>query len=109
MKNKITKNKIKEIKELKEQGLRRIEISKKLKINPYLISYYSNDDFRKEVNEKKREKYNKLTKREKHQLYLSRKEYQKGYFKERYNLDPIFRAKHQERARNYKRRKNDKK
>jgi len=95
---------IKQIEKLNLKGLSQINISHKLNIPIHKVNYY--------INRKERIKYitNRFSKKsieEKRATYRKRIPYLKVWFKNKYNTDPIFRAKHIENVKRcYNARKN---
>jgi hypothetical protein len=88
--------------ELKQSGKKIREIAKQLKISESLCAYYFNEDKRKDRIKKSVDYFKGLSRERKKKIYDSRKEYLRIYMKKKYNSDPIFKAKQQERARRNK-------
>jgi len=88
----LTKNEIKQIKELRELSIE--QLAKQFNVSKQTIKYHLSNEFRIEkINQVK--KYNKkLPKKRKREIQISKREYFKNYFKQRYRTDKEFREKH---------------
>ena len=83
----LTKQQIKEIRKLREEGLSTYELARKFKVAQSTICYHTDKTSKRRIS------------------YKSRKEYMKTYLKNRYKNDPIFREKQINRAKNYQKSK----
>ena len=101
---KLTKEQIKEIKELSKEK-NSYELAKLFNVSQNTIMYWISNRDKQIIRNKNYVK--NLSKERKHKLYLRQKEYQKIYFMNRYRTNEVFRNKVKERAKEYKRKKND--
>ena len=94
----VTKKQIEEIKRLSSEGKKQKDIAVIIKISKTAVLYHLNGDYAEGRKIRSKEAYKKLSKKEKRELYLKRKEYTKKYLKDRYKNDFQFRRKHIERV-----------
>ena len=79
---KITKEQIKQIKQLKEKGKKQIEISKELEIPNSTVQYYFSDRQKEKTKERSKKRYKEKGDTRDKEHY---KEYQRIYQNKRYN------------------------
>ena len=94
---KLTKEQVKQIKELSAQGLSTYAIARLFNVTQNAIQYWVSS--RDKVIKKNVERYRNKTPEEKKKVYEKQKPYYANYFKERYWNDPVFREKHKARCR----------
>lgn len=103
---KITKEQVKEIREIYAEGNILIkDLAKQFNVSPNTIGYYLEENSKEKRRIKQREIYAKLSKEERREKCIKQKEYQKEYHKKRYNSDFEFAEKQRKRSREYKERK----
>ena len=74
------------------------EIREKLKIAKGTIYWHTNPEFRQRMREYQKKKYHQLTKEQKKKILDRKRDYQREYFKRRYNNEEEFRKKHLKRV-----------
>lgn len=92
---------IEQIRIMKEKKVKKEDIAKLFNVSISTIDYQTNKKNREYQIEKSRKYYNSLSEEKKKERTKKRRGYIKVYMKKRYNEDPIFRKKHQERASKY--------
>ena len=97
---KVTEEQVEEMKILRNEGKKFIEIAGILKLNPNTIKYHTSENFRERLRIYNRERYKKMSKEQKEFYLKKRKEYQRNYHRHRYNTDEKFRRKQLERVKN---------
>jgi uncharacterized membrane protein YgaE (UPF0421/DUF939 family) len=101
----LTNNQIYELKELAKKGKTIKELKELFPVCNSTIFYHINEKTNKIQKERAINTYKKLTKEQRHNIYLRKKEYQKTYFKNRYHTDEEFRRSIIEATKRYQRRK----
>jgi len=96
MVEKMNKGLIEQILKLKEEGLKIIEIAKKLGISKNTVYYYTDPEFRKRVLSQAGNWFKNLPKERRSMYYKMRLPYLRDYQKKRYQTDEAFRIKHLE-------------
>lgn len=102
---KLTNKQIKKIKELFNKGEKVRAIAKIFKVNPSTISYWINDERRKQRLRKNYESFKSKSLEERRKIYKKRLPYLRDYQKKRYNSDEKFREKKKSYVKNYYQRK----
>jgi len=85
----LTEKEINRIKELREKGLKCVEIAKIFDVSPSIMTYHLNDSYKRRVKKKARDIVRNLTKKEMHKR--NQKNYNPKYYKDKYHSDPQFR------------------
>jgi len=98
---KLTKNQIKQIRELRNNGEKVEDIAKKFNTTKSTITYWTNDESRLKSNKRDIEKFRKLTLKERQEIYKKRLPYLTEYQRNRYNGDEMFREKQKRRSNEY--------
>lgn len=102
---KLTKEQVEEIKSLREEGKKTLELAKLFKVSQTTIQYWVSEKTNTKVKKRATDWFKKKSLKEKKTIYEKRRSYLREYFKRRYNQDPIFRKKHIQRVINSKKKK----
>ena len=106
--NKISKEQVKEIIELRNKGKKLKEIANIFSVTINTIRYYIDMDFRNKLIEYNRERYRKMNKEEKKKYFENKREYQREYHNRKYRESKEFREKQKKRAKEYQLKKRKK-
>lgn len=99
---KLTKEQIKQIKELRTNGELIKNLAKQFKVTITTIRWHTNESFRRKFLDYQSKRLKNMS-NEKWEKYLeSKREYQRIYHKNKYQNDPIFRSKQLNRMKNGK-------
>jgi hypothetical protein len=93
MKKRLTEEQIKEIRRLKESGIKAKELKEKFGVSQYTINYWTNETIRENQKKKASKWFKGLSKSKKSDIYQKRKEYLRNYYKNRYRNDEEFRKR----------------
>ena len=101
----LTKEQVIELRKLKREDVRLVDVAKKFNITPTAVLYYLDEDYRRRTIERVSNNFKTKTKGERSEIYKKRLPYMKKYYKRRYASDKEFREKHKKRVRDYNQRK----
>ena len=101
----ITKEQIELMRKMYSQGKTQMELAKELKIPQSKVSYWVGKKTRETSIKNAKERFNRLTPKQKREYYQSRREYNRIYMNNRYRNDPDFKNKIRERSKIWKRKK----